>query len=145
MLEFKALKWSDVDLTSETSQALDREALQTLPAVQQALAQADRQLARYRQELETHYGKSCACAPMPWWPWGWSGWSGGTDGRRSRKSSSVKTPSAPRPGLVKPKLVELVKRLRFLLASYRKGVSVDLEVSPFCRSELWINPLQHAL
>lgn len=57
MLEFKALKWSDVDLTSETSQALDREALQTLPAVQQALAQADRQLARYRQELETHYGK----------------------------------------------------------------------------------------
>jgi hypothetical protein len=57
VLEFKALKWSEVDLTSETGQALSREALQALPAVQQALAQADRQLARYRKALQVRYGE----------------------------------------------------------------------------------------
>jgi hypothetical protein len=56
VLEFKALKWAEVGLTSTAGLALSREDLQALPAVQKALDDAGTQLARYRQALETRYG-----------------------------------------------------------------------------------------
>jgi hypothetical protein len=56
VLEFKALKWSDAGLTSAAGQAMDQDALLALPAVQQALAEAEGQLARYRPALAARYG-----------------------------------------------------------------------------------------
>ncbi len=56
VLEFKALKWAEVGLTSATGQALSQEDLHALPAVQTALASAETQLARYRQALTARYG-----------------------------------------------------------------------------------------
>lgn len=56
VLEFKALKWAEVGLTSATGQALSPSDLLALPAVQTALTSAETQLARYRQALTARYG-----------------------------------------------------------------------------------------
>ena len=56
VLEFKALKWAEVGLTSATGQTLSPSDLLALPAVQTALASAETQLARYRQALTARYG-----------------------------------------------------------------------------------------
>ncbi len=58
VLEFKALKWKSAGLTGEAGQALSREDLQALPAVQAALGEAQQQLGRYRRALEGRHGKT---------------------------------------------------------------------------------------
>ena len=56
LLEFKAVDLKAVGLTSAELAAKTREALRTLPAVADALREAQVQLARYRETLEADGG-----------------------------------------------------------------------------------------
>jgi hypothetical protein len=56
LLEFKTLGLKGVGLTGEQVRARSRDELRQQPVVQQALAEAEEQLARYRPALEQIYG-----------------------------------------------------------------------------------------
>ena len=57
VLEFKALKWEDAGVTAKAGRELSRADLRALPPVAKALAEAEAQLAQYRQALEVRYGE----------------------------------------------------------------------------------------
>ncbi len=56
LLEFKYIPLKELGLTSEKLAEVSREELRKLPRVQQKLAEADAQLAGYRETLEKSYG-----------------------------------------------------------------------------------------
>jgi hypothetical protein len=57
VLEFKHLRWEELGMKSEAGRTLPREVLRDLPPVATRLAEAEGQLARYRQALERAYGE----------------------------------------------------------------------------------------
>ncbi|CAK0755304.1 hypothetical protein CCP3SC1_240018 [Gammaproteobacteria bacterium] len=57
VLEFKHLRWEELGMKGEEGRGLAREVLRGLPPVAARLAEAERQLARYRQALERAYGE----------------------------------------------------------------------------------------
>lgn len=61
LLEFKTISLKAVSLTSAELAATPRETLRTLPVIAEKLAEAEQQLARYRQTLARTGGPS----PLP--------------------------------------------------------------------------------